>query len=114
MRMLLGSALLLAMATPGGAATGQVDWPTFFRAGPGRDRVVLDELQRGAFLDVQSCDGQWCAGRYGGKAGYVERAALHDAKPPEQPVRPSSDCFESKRSGYAGGEMFRYCLNQSQ
>ena len=114
MRMLLGTAMLLAMATSGVAATGQVDWPTFFRAGPGRDRVVLDELQRGAFLDVQSCDGQWCAVRYGGKAGYVEQAALHDGTEPGQPMRPSSDCFESRRSGYAGGEMFRYCLDQSR
>lgn len=114
MRMLLGSAMLLAMATSGVAATGQVDWPTFFRAGPGRDWMVLDELQRGAFLDVQSCDGQWCAVRYGDKTGYVERMTLHGAKPLGQPIRPSSDCFESRRSGYAGGEMFRYCLNQSQ
>lgn len=112
MRMLLWGAILLSVATPTVAATGQVNWPTFFRAGPGQDWKVLDELQRGVFLDVQSCDGQWCVVRYGNAVGYVERAALRNGTMIEQPARPSSDCFESKRSGYAGGELFRYCLDQ--
>lgn len=111
MRALVAGAVLMTLTAPALAATGQVAWPTFFRAGPGRDRAVLEELQRGTLVDVQSCDGAWCAVRNGDVLGYVERSTLLDGALPG-PMRPSGDCFDAKRSGYAGGELFRYCLKQ--
>ena len=88
-RIMCGAAIGLAAAWchPARANPSEVGWPTFYRAGPGRDYVVLDELDRGIRLDVLACDSGWCRVRWDGTDGYVEQAALVDpaavpAKPP--------------------------------
>ena len=80
----LGLAALVPSASAQ-AAAGRVDWPTFFRVGPSRHYLVVDELFRGTILDVKSCTDQWCQVQYGRVIGYVERAALNvDPFPPSK------------------------------
>ena len=91
------------------AAGHQVEWPTFFRAGPSRHNQVVAELSRGTLVDVRSCDDQWCLVQYGRTLGYVERGMLNANASPTQHASPSSYCFDSVRSGYGKGEDFRFC-----
>ena len=97
---------------PALAWTGEVSWPTFYRAGPDKQYVVLEELSRGVMLDVLSCERGWCQVRNGRTVGFVEQSALLapgalPAKPGAPPA--SADCFGSRQAGYGSGEQFRYC-----
>ncbi len=104
--------IAVACAGPAVAATGVVDWPTFFRTGPGKHFVVLQELARGTVVEVQSCADQWCLVQVGRVAGYVEQANLGQQAPPSVFPAPASGepgCFDSRRAGYGRGEVLRYC-----
>lgn len=105
---------LLAFGLAGSASadTGVVTWPTFFRTGPGSRFVVLEELARGAAVEVGSCADHWCQVRIGRVVGYVNQANLGQQAPPSRfpPAGPQqAGCFDSRRSGYKGGEVFLYC-----
>ncbi len=107
-----GLAAVLAWSGPALAWTGEVSWPTFFRSGPDRRYVVLDEMERGQTVEVVSCDGDWCRVIAGKSLGYVEKSALivpsaAPRKPGEQTADPA--CFDSNQAGYKKGENFRYC-----
>lgn len=95
------------------AWTGEVSWPTFYRAGPDQQYAVLEELSRGVMLEVLSCEHEWCQVRNGRTVGFVERSALlaPGALPAKPAVPPASaGCFESRQGAYGTGEMFRYCM----
>ena len=103
---------LVGWCGPAFAWTGEVSWPTFYRAGPDKQYAVLEELSRGVTLEVLSCENDWCQVRNGRTLGFVERAALlAPGAMPEKPVVPpaSAACFESRQTGYRAGELFRYC-----
>lgn len=99
-------------AGPAAAWTGVVEWPTFFRTGPGRHFVVLQELARGMTVDVQSCADKWCMIQVGRVTGYLEQANLGQQPPPSlfpAPAANATGCFDSRRDGFHGGETYRYC-----
>ncbi len=106
-----GAAVLVVWCGPALAWPGEVAWPTFYRAGPARQYAVLDELDRGAVLDVLSCDSGWCRVQSGRSTGYVEQAALLPPAdvPAKPPVPGPAGCFESRETGYGKGEVYRYC-----
>ena len=94
---------------PAWAWSGEVAWPTFYRAGPGRAYVVLDELDRGHRVEVLSCADAWCRIQEGRSVGFVEQAALLATAASPARAAPLPGCFESRAEGYAGGEVYRYC-----
>ena len=100
------------------ADPSEVGWPTFYRAGPGRDYVVLDELDRGVRVDVTACAAGWCRVRWENTDGYVEQAALVDpaavpVKPPMPgpPAPAPQGCVQSRVTGpgYANGLDYEFC-----
>lgn len=103
---------------PAQAWTGKVSWPTFFRAGPGRDYTVLDELDRGDTLQVLSCKDAWCQVQKGHSIGYTEQEWI--LRPSEMPTKPSvpgpDGCVQSivTGSGYNGGLGYRFCPRGAQ
>ena len=104
--------MMVAWAGPAAAWTGVVDWPTFFRTGPGKHFVVIQELARGSAVEVQSCSNHWCLVQIGRVAGYVDQFNLNPQAPPSvfaAPAAHAEGCFDSRRAGYQDGEMFRYC-----
>jgi len=109
--MLMGA----AWAGPATASPGVIDWPTYFRTGPSKHFVVLQELARGTVVDVQSCADQWCLVQVGRVAGYVDQANLGQQAPPSAypaPAANATGCFDSRRAGeapYRRDEVFRYC-----
>ena len=98
---------------PAQATSLEVGWPTFYRAGPGRDYVVLDELDRGVRLDVTACVAGWCRVRWENTDGYVEQTALVDpsAVPVKPPVPGPQGCVQSRvtGSGYHKGLYYEFC-----
>ena len=119
MRIAGGLAMLTLVASgPAQAWTGKVSWPTFYRAGPGRNFTVLDEIDRGATLEVLSCKGGWCQVRNGRNTGYVEQEwIIQPAALAEKPTTPGADgCVQSivTGSGYTGGLDYRFCPRGAQ
>ncbi len=104
-----GLAIVLMTSGPAAATTGIVDWPTYFRTGPGRQFVVLEELSRGRTVDVLGCANQWCRVQIDRVVGYIDQANLADAAEPMLGPQPAAGCFDSQRSGYGRGEDYRYC-----
>jgi uncharacterized protein YraI len=111
-RALCGAAIgLAAWCLPARADPSEVAWPTFYRAGPGRNYVVLDELDRGVRLDVTRCAAGWCQARWEDTVGYVEQdALLAPAAVPAKPPAPQG-CVESRvtGSGYHNGLDYAFC-----
>ena len=111
--MLRMASVIVVMAVWSGHAmawTGTVIWPDYYRAGPGNQYGVLDEVERGQTFDVLSCDGDWCKVRDSSSVGYLERGVI--AALPTQPPPPvkTGDCFTSRSDPEPGEpEMFRYC-----
>ena len=107
-----------ACCSPALAWTGKVSWPTFFRAGPGRDCTVLDELDRGETLQVLSCKDGWCQVQKGRSQGYIEQEWI--LQPSEMPTKPliseSKGCVQSivTGSGYKGGLAYQFCPRSDQ
>ena len=114
-RVVCGAAVGLAAlwCLPARADSLEVGWPTFYRAGPGRNYVVLDELDRGVHLDVVACAAGWCRVRWEDTDGYVERAALVDssAVPLKPPAAQPQGCVQSRvtGSGYHNGLDYQFC-----
>ena len=115
-RLLLACGVAVAVAAwflPAHADPAEVGWPTFYRAGPGRNYVVLDELDRGVRLDVVQCAAGWCRVAWEDTTGYVEQAALADpaAVPLKPPVPGPQGCVESRvtGSGYKKGLYYEFC-----
>ena len=104
---------LAAWCLPARADPSEVRWPTFYRAGPGRNYVVLDELDRGIHLDVVQCAAGWCRVRWEDTDGYVEQSALVDpaAVVTKPPVPGPQGCVESRvtGSGYKKGLYYEFC-----
>lgn len=110
----LAAAVLMMVAWAGSASawTGVVDWPTFFRTGPGKQFVVLQELARGSTMEVRSCADQWCLVQIDRVVGYVDQANIGQQAPPSLLMAPAPNaagCFDSRRAGYQDGETFQYC-----
>ena len=114
-------AAFLTLATWCGSAqawTGEISWPTFYRAGPGRNYTVLDELDRGTVLEVLSCKGGWCQVQNEGSIGYTEQEWL--LPPGEMPSKPGipgpNGCVASiiTGSGYKGGLAYQICPRSAQ
>ncbi len=109
---------LAGWCSPAQAWTGVVSWPTFYRAGPGRDYTVLDELGRGKMLDVLSCKAGWCLVRNEDSIGYAEQKWI--LRPDQMPQRPAvpgpGACADSRvtGSGYKGGLDYRFCPEGTQ
>ena len=107
--------VLIAAAWCGTAQawTGDVSWPTFYRAGPGRNYTVLDELDRGKTLEVLSCAEGWCKVLNEDSVGYVEQKwILQPSSMPHKPQVAGPDgCVQSRvtGSGYKGGLEYRFC-----
>ena len=105
--------LASAWAAPAWAWDGKIDTPTFYRAGPGRNYVVLDEMDRGQSVDVIGCTGDWCQVVFEQTTGWVEKAAVvvPGDIPAQPPVPGPQGCVESRvtGSGYTGGLMYRFC-----
>ncbi len=104
---------LTAWQSPALAWIGKVSWPTFYRAGPGRNYTVLDELDRGETLEVLSCKDGWCQVQKGRSVGYTEQEwILPPSAMPKKPSPPGSDsCVQSRvtGSGYKGGLDYQFC-----
>ncbi len=92
---------------------GEVSWPTFYRAGPGRNYTVLDELARGKMLEVLSCSNGWCKVLNEDSVGYAEQEWIVQpgALPGKPPVPGPDGCVESRvtGSGYTGGLNYQFC-----
>ncbi len=101
---------VLGSTGPALAEGGSVAWPTFLRAGPGRSYTVIDEINRGKVFEVQSCDGGWCRIRYQRGLGFILQSAIASAAAtvPASHLQ-MTDCFNAKRAGHGGGDIFRYC-----
>ena len=114
-QVICGAAIGLAVAwcVPAQAYPLEVGWPTFYRAGPGRDYVVLDELDRGIHLDVVACEAGWCRVQWEHSNGYVEQTALVDpaAVPAKPPVPGPQGCVQSRVTGpgYHKGLYYEFC-----
>lgn len=116
-RTLMVGAAVLGLAAgwcaPARADQMEVIWPTFYRAGPSRSYVVLDEVDRGVRLDVLRCEAGWCRVYWENSVGYVEQTSLAD--PAAVPVKPSAPapagCVQSRvtGSGYRGGLEYEFC-----
>ena len=109
-----GAVMALGWSTAASAWTGQVVWETFTRTGPGQQYAVIDELLRGTTVEVVSCGDQYCLVRYERSGGYVDRASvqpldLAGAAAPVTPAPAQRACFDSRRAGYGGGDIDRYC-----
>lgn len=119
-RFNLGAAVLAlaAWCGPANAWTGEVSWPTFYRAGPGRNYTVLDELDRGKTLEVLSCDNGWCQVQNGRSIGYTEQKwIVRPSAMPEKPRTPGPEgCVESlvTGSGYKNGLSYQFCPRNTQ
>ena len=114
-------AIVLTLAAWCGSAQawqGEVSWPTFYRAGPGRNYTVLDELTRGKMVDVLSCKDGWCQVRNEDSIGYAEQEwILPPGGLPGKPLVPGPDgCVESRvtGSGYTGGLEYQFCPRREQ
>ena len=111
--------VILLAAGPCGATPQQIAWPTFFRAAPSHDATELQELDRGAVVDVLSCDGDACQVRLGRAIGYVDRAMLGPPNTPPVALMPSAakgpapdapqTCVASREAGYERGLNYTYC-----
>ena len=113
-RVLCGAMVgLAAWCLPAQSESLEVGWPTFYRAGPGRSYVVLDELDRGVRLDVAQCESGWCRVRWEDTVGYVEQTALVDptAVPAKPPTPGPQGCVESRVTGpaYRKGLYYQFC-----
>ncbi len=112
-RCVVAALTLAAWCSSAQAWTGQVSWPTFYRAGPGRNYTVLDEFGRGKMIDVLSCQNGWCQVRNEDSIGYTEQKWILKAdQMPEKPTMPGPEgCVESRvtGSGYHGGLDYRFC-----
>ena len=106
---------LLAVCSPALAWTGEVTWPTYYRTGPGRQYQVLDEVDRGAQVEVLACQGGWCRVERQRFVGWVEQVNISPpATVPLKPTTPTSTdgCFETLQKGYGSygeGELWRIC-----
>ncbi len=109
---------LAAWCNTAQAWTGQISWPTFYRAGPGRNYTVLDELDRGKVVDVLSCANGWCQIRNEDSIGYTEQKwILPPREMPQKPRMSGPDgCVDSiiTGSGYKGGLGYRICPRGTQ
>ena len=109
---------LAAWCTSAQAWTGEVSWPTFYRAGPGRNYTVLDELDRGKTVDVLACANGWCQIRNEDSIGYTEQKWI--LKPDEMPQKPHTagpdGCAESRVTGsdYHRGLGYTFCPRPAQ
>ena len=103
---------------PAQAWTGEVSSPTFYRAGPGRNYTVLDELDRGETLNVISCNNGWCQVQNGRSTGYAEQKSLvQPSAMPQKPATPGPQgCVESRvtGSGYHKGLYYQFCPRDSR
>ena len=101
------------VCSPTLAWTGDVSWPTFYRAGPGWNYTVLDELDRGQTLEVLACRDGWCLVQNGHSVGYVQQEwILRPSAMPEKPQTPGpAGCVQSivTGSGYRGGLAYKFC-----
>ncbi len=117
-RYVAAALTLAACCGPARAWTGKVSWPTYYRAGPGRNYTVLGELDRGQTLDVLSCNGIWCEVRNGNSVGYTEQEWIlpPDAMPRKPQMPGPQDCVDSQvtGSGYNGGLGYRFCPRGTQ
>ncbi len=108
--MLRMASVFVVMAFWSGHAlawTGTVAWPDYYRAGPGNQYGVLDEVQRGQTFEVLSCDGDWCKVRDSSSVGYLERGVLAAQAP--APTK-TGECFTSRSDGEPGEpSTFLYC-----
>lgn len=115
----IAAVLTLAVrCSPALAWTGEVSWPTFYRAGPGLNYTVLDELDRGDSLEVLACKDGWCLVRNGHSIGYAQREWI--VQPSSMPEKPRAlglkGCVQSTvtGSGYRGGLVYRFCPQSTQ
>lgn len=60
-----------ALAVPAMVETG-----SNFRAGPGTNYRVIAQIRAGEVIDVQDCNGGWCAASYGARQGYIARSLI--------------------------------------
>ena len=106
-------ALAAGWWSPAQAYPSEVGWPTFYRSGPGRNYVVLDELDRGVHLDVAQCEAGWCRVNWENTTGYVEQTALLNpaAFPDKPPVPGPQGCVQSRVTGpgYKKGLYYEFC-----
>ncbi len=110
--------MLAACCSSANAWTGEVSWPTFYRAGPGRNYTVLDELDRGKMLEVLSCKDGWCEVRDEDSIGYTEQEWIVQpgALPGKPQVSGLDGCVQSRvtGSGYTGGLEYQFCPRSDQ
>ena len=113
----LASLILTGWCCLAQAWTGEVSWPTFYRAGPGRNYTVLEELERGTTLEVMSCNDGWCRVRNGDSVGYTEQEWIlrPDVMPKKFRTPDLKTCVESivTGSGYKGGLAYAFCPQQT-
>ena len=92
---------LVAKTSRAESWSGEVRWPTFYRAGPGRNYTVIDELDRGASLEVLSCRSGWCKVRDDDSIGFVEQKWIRErnAMPPKPQQTVEADCVQARSHG---------------
>ncbi len=113
LRALPVALLLPAMAAASTAKADTVSLPSYLHSGPGKHYRVVGELDRGAEVDVLSCNGDWCRVRYDRAENYLPKEVLKNSPVAAISKQGNSatgaGCFHSKRSGYGGGIIFNYC-----
>lgn len=100
--------VLLAVGGPAWADPVAAGWTGFMRAGPGEGSPVIDEVDAGTVVDVQSCGAGWCRVVANRAVGYLPQALLPTG-PAAAAASGEQACFRSPDFTRHGEGVMVYC-----
>lgn len=110
-RIVTLAGVLGSLNDPTCAETVAAHRDAYFYAAPRAYARVLDEVQREAKLEIESCESGWCRVRYGDAEGYVRDEVVHGPANVVLPDEHASDtaCFRAAQPGGGTWQTERFC-----
>jgi hypothetical protein len=104
-------ALLCSPSSAAEPGAAQLSWTSYLHDGPGKQFRTEDELDAGTWVQVLSCDGDWCRVLSHGHPGYLSADVIKGPAAGGEPgsAAPDIACFDARRAGYEQGKVFVYC-----